>query len=167
MYKFNILPATPAEIPAIQEIISETWEPAYREILSGEQIRFMESEIYNAIALEEQMAGGQLFFILYVNQIPAGFAAFSPFAELTYKLNKIYLKPCFQGQGFGSMLIGHIEQEVLHRGGKILILNVNRLNPARYKYERLGFAIVSEEDIPIGNYWMNDFVMQKELISDT
>jgi hypothetical protein len=27
----------------------------------------------------------------------------------------------------------------------------------------MGFAIAYEEDIPIGPYWMNDFVMRKEL----
>ena len=42
-------------------------------------------------------------------------------------------------------------------------LNVNRHNPALAFYERLGFQQHREEDIPIGPYWMNDYVMRKEL----
>jgi ribosomal protein S18 acetylase RimI-like enzyme len=39
-------------------------------------------------------------------------------------------------------------------------LNVNRYNPAKDFYEKLGFKIILEEDIPIGQYWMNDYVMR-------
>ena len=164
MYQFKILPATPANIPAIQEIITQTWEPTYRHILSAEQIKFMEGEIYTTAALESQMAAGQKFFILYVNQMPAGFAAYSGQQAQTYKLNKVYVKPEYQGQGFGSLLIRHVEEEVRQQGGQVVTLNVNRFNAARQKYERLGFTVAAEEDIPIGPYFMNDYVMQKILI---
>jgi hypothetical protein len=40
---------------------------------------------------------------------------------------------------------------------------VNRYNNAKSFYEKMGFAIVREEDIPIGPYWMNDYVMRKAL----
>ncbi|KAA5548281.1 GNAT family N-acetyltransferase [Adhaeribacter rhizoryzae] len=163
MHLFNIKPATPDNIPAIQEIIAETWEPAYREILSLEQIRFMQAEIYQTEALQQQMAAGQQFFILYENEIPSGFASYSPYQDHTFKLNKLYVKPAYQGKGYGSLLIRHIEQEVLDQGGEYLILNVNRYNQARQKYERVGFIVIKEEDIPIGPYWMNDYVMQKAL----
>ncbi|MGV3586223.1 MAG: GNAT family N-acetyltransferase [Adhaeribacter sp.] len=163
MHLFNIKPATPDNIPAIQEIIAETWEPAYRKILSLEQIRFMQAEIYQTEALQQQMAAGQQFFILYENEIPAGFASYSPLQEQTFKLNKLYVKPTYQGKGYGSLLIRHVEQEVLDQGGEYLILNVNRYNQARQKYERAGFTVIKEEDIPIGSYWMNDYVMQKAL----
>lgn len=44
----------------------------------------------------------------------------------------------------------------------VLELNVNRQNKARIFYEKFGFVIVEEKDIPIGNgYFMNDYVMQK------
>jgi len=163
MHIFNIKSATPDNIPDIQEIIADTWEPAYREILSLEQIRFMQAEIYQTEALQQQMAAGQQFFILYENEIPAGFASYSLYQDQTFKLNKLYVKPAYQGKGYGSLLIRHVEQEVLNQGGEYLILNVNRYNQARQKYERAGFTVIKEEDIPIGPYWMNDYVMQKAL----
>ncbi len=49
-------------------------------------------------------------------------------------------------------------------GGTALQLNVNRSNKARFFYEKLGFNVVREEDIDIGNnYFMNDFVMEKKV----
>jgi diamine N-acetyltransferase len=42
----------------------------------------------------------------------------------------------------------------------ILDLNVNRHNPAKSFYEKIGFTVLREEDVPIGPYWMNDYVMR-------
>jgi len=42
-----------------------------------------------------------------------------------------------------------------------ILLNVNRFNNAKYFYEKLGFIIVLEEKIEIGNgYIMDDFQMK-------
>ena len=46
-----------------------------------------------------------------------------------------------------------------------MLLNVNRRNKAKQFYEHLGFTIISEEDIDIGQgYFMNDYVMEKKLV---
>ena len=166
MHVFNIIKATTDNIPDIQEIINETWEPTYRNIISPAQIEYMHHEIYQTGALQKQMAEGQRFFILYLNEVPVGFASYSPHEGHTYKLNKLYLKPSYQGQGFGRLLIHHVEQDAQERGGKFLILNVNRHNNARQIYEQVGFKVIKEEDIPIGPYWMNDYVMQKAITAE-
>ncbi len=47
---------------------------------------------------------------------------------------------------------------------KMVELNVNRQNKAVDFYKNIGFKIIKEVDIPIGEgYFMNDYVMQKEL----
>src|SRR5688572_17125592 len=102
MHVFNIKTATPAEIPSIQEIISQTWEPSYRNIMWRAQIGYMHDEIYQHDALQQQMAAGQRFFLLYENPIPAAFASYSPPEAGTYTLNKLYVKPDYQGKGYGS-----------------------------------------------------------------
>jgi hypothetical protein len=53
--------------------------------------------------------------------------------------------------------------KTLEAGKHTLDLNVNRYNKAKSFYEKMGFAVAYEEDIPIGKYWMNDFVMRKEI----
>ncbi len=121
--------------------------------------------IYSREALERQMQEGQTFLILEESGKPVGFAAFSVKDEAAkaYKLNKIYLLPQTQGKGYGKALLQAVEQEVKLSGATLLDLNVNRHNPAKGFYERCGYQVHQQEDIPIGPYWMNDYVMRKKL----
>ncbi|MBS1504124.1 MAG: GNAT family N-acetyltransferase, partial [Bacteroidetes bacterium] len=68
-----------------------------------------------------------------------------------------------QGKGYGKILINEVAQRTRDAGKHRLDLNVNRYNKARTFYEKMGFTVAYEEDIPIGPYWMNDYVMRKEL----
>lgn len=77
---------------------------------------------------------------------------------------KRHCLPQTQGKGYGKVLINAVEAKVMAAGKRILDLNVNRFNKARGFYEKLGFKVLHEEDIAIGRYWMNDFVMRKPLI---
>jgi len=63
-------------------------------------------------------------------------------------------------------LINTFKNEIKKKGKNILELNVNRNNPAKGFYKKMGYAVVYEEDISIGPYWMNDYVMRKDLIGD-
>lgn len=121
--------------------------------------------IYSQDALQKQMQEGQTFLLLFNAETPIGFAAYSlkDEADKIYKLNKIYLLPECQGMGAGKKLLDQVEGEVRESGGAMLDLNVNRYNKAKAFYERCGYAVHQEEDIPIGPYWMNDFVMRKTL----
>ena len=97
------------------------------------------------------------------NTMPFGFASYSEKPEGVFHLHKIYVQPAQQGLGLGQRLIGAVEEAARQAGGRVLELNVNRHNPAQAFYERQGFQQHREENIPIGPYWMNDFVMRKEL----
>ncbi len=125
----------------------------------------MFGEIYTAEALAKQMQEGQFFWLLEEEGQALGFASFSvkEAAGQVYKLNKIYLLPQTQGKGYGKVLLEAVEQEVQRRGAAVLDLNVNRYNQAKGFYERCGYRVHLQEDIPIGPYWMNDYVMRKAL----
>lgn len=162
----TILQATPAHADVICEIAERTWWPAYREILSGEQIRYMLDTIYAREKIHEQLeSGSQTYLLLMNDRAPEGFAAFAPREENpeVYKLHKLYCLPETQGRGYGRLLLEAVSRRVIAAGKHMLELNVNRFNRARSFYEKLGFEIAYEEDIPIGPYWMNDFVMRKRL----
>lgn len=154
------------DIPVIIALAEATWEPTYRDILSRSQIDFMFNEIYSPEALTRQMNEQEhTFLILYLEGKPSGYASYSPKPEeaTVFKLQKLYLLPELQGKGFGRVLINAVEAQVRQASGRILELNVNRYNSARTFYERLGFSFYQEEDVPIGEFWMNDFVMRKEI----
>jgi GNAT superfamily N-acetyltransferase len=163
MPSFAIKPAASADIPVIINIQERTWEPTYREILEKEQIDYMFQKIYSYESLQNQIETGHQFFILFNQDIPVGFASVSEEEPENFKLHKIYVLPSTQGSGAGKFLIKAVESWVTAAGGKKIALNVNRYNKARTFYERMGYRVTGEEDIPIGPYWMNDFILEKEL----
>ena len=165
----RIEPATLKDIPTIIQLAEATWEPTYRFIISGEQLEYMYRVIYSPAALKRQMTEQQHSFLLaQVDGEPAGFASFSPLpaeedGSTGYKLHKIYVLPTRQGSGLGVQLIEAVENAARQAGGRFLDLNVNRYNPAIAFYERRGFARQREVDVPIGPYFMNDYIMRKPL----
>lgn len=151
-------------IPVIKSIAETTWPVAYGEILTAAQLRYMLELIYSESSLDNQMQKGQQFIIGYNENNPVAFAAYSTKENSTsiYKLHKIYILPNQQGKGLGKLLIDYIVQDIAPC--TTLHLNVNRHNKARFFYEKLGFKIIAEEDIDIGNgHFMNDYVMELKL----
>lgn len=153
-----------SEIPVIQRLIQAIWRPTYGGILSAEQSDFMLNWMYSTPSLTAQMARDHRFLLLTVDDEPTGFASFQPAFNRVFKLQKIYLLPAAQGQGWGRILLNRVVENVIAAGGQYLDLNVNRGNAARVFYEKLGFQILHEEDNYIGRgFWMNDYVMRLEL----
>lgn len=155
--------ASVEDIPTIITIQEKTWEPTYRDILSKEQIDYMFEKIYSAESLTEQMQSGQHFMILLDGEEPVGFSAVSEEKPGKFKLHKIYVLPATQGTGAGKYLLHETENYLKSVGGSVLSLNVNRYNKAKTFYEKMGFRVVDEQDIPIGPYWMNDYILEKPL----
>ncbi|WP_019943789.1 GNAT family N-acetyltransferase [Dyadobacter beijingensis] len=163
MPSFATLHASVEDIPTIITIQEKTWEPTYRDILSQEQIDYMFEKIYSPESLTEQMHSGQHFLLLTSDGDPVGFSAVSEERPGKFKLHKIYVLPATQGTGAGKYLLHETESYVKAGGGTVLSLNVNRYNKARSFYEKMGFSVVDEQDIPIGPYWMNDYILEKPL----
>ncbi|RYU97323.1 GNAT family N-acetyltransferase [Emticicia agri] len=162
--------ATIDDISIIREIAQKTWFSTYEPILGKEQPQYMFDLIYSPEGLGEQMNSGQVFVIQHITEkdkenTPVAFASYSikDADEKIYKLNKLYLNPEFQGGGLGKKLLVEVENRLQQVGGLWLDLNVNRYNKAKQFYERMGFEVMAEEDIPIGEYFMNDYVMRKRL----
>lgn len=158
--------ATVEDAATICQLAEATWGPTYSPILSGEQLSYMLAEIYAIEKISAQISNfEQTYLLLFEGNNAVAFAAYSPRKENTdiYKLHKLYCLPSTQGKGYGKLLLDTVCTKVLAAGKHILELNVNRHNPAKGFYEKLGFAVAHEEDIPIGPYWMNDYVMRKQL----
>ncbi|WP_162427342.1 GNAT family N-acetyltransferase [Pontibacter pudoricolor] len=165
MNNYSIRTASLSDIPTIESLAEATWEPTYKHILSKEQIDYMFDLIYNKEALEQQMDDGQTFVLLFGDDKPLGFASYSlrNAEEQLYKLNKIYLVPECHGKGLGRKLITYVENATRELGARMIDLNVNRYNKAKLFYESCGYYVHHEEDLAIGPYWMNDYVMRKQL----
>ncbi len=161
---FNIRIATEKDIPTIRQLAHDSWPAAYGAILSPEQLDYMLNKIYNREALATDMQKPTTYTLIYDGLDVVGFAAFGKITDDTAKLHKIYFLPQMQGKGFGKLTINKITASLKKSGVNFLQLNVNRNNPAKLFYEKVGFTVIREEDIDIGNgYFMNDYVMELDL----
>lgn len=163
---YTIRTATIDDVETIRDIAEKTWWPTYGPLLEKEQISFMLGEIYSVEKISSQLENNtQSYLLLEEGGRPVAFAGYSPRDEDAeiYKLHKLYCLPETQGKGYGKILIEAVTQKTLDAGKRTLDLNVNRYNKAKSFYEKMGFVVAYEEDIPIGKYWMNDYVMRKQL----
>lgn len=165
----HIRPATEADISTIIGLAAQIWEPTYSSILNREQLDFMFAHTYTEPFLRQQMTDGQRFYLVFDDKNEAvGYAAWSWLTELYQnkplaKLNKIYVLPSEQGKGTGRFLLQYIENEVVSLSANALQLCVNRYNRAKNFYEKQGYRVLREEDFTFYQYFMNDFVLQKDL----
>jgi GNAT superfamily N-acetyltransferase len=159
----SIRPGELEDINSIGFLAQQIWPEAYGHILSAEQLEYMLNLIYSPASLRKQMLEDKHQFLIVEQDGEAiGFASWSATAEPgVYKLQKLYVLTGRQGKGLGRALLQYIFEAIRPFGASLLRLNVNRHNKARQFYERMGFAVVREEDVPIGNgYFMNDYVME-------
>jgi GNAT superfamily N-acetyltransferase len=158
------------ELHLIQKIAFETWPIAYGNILSDDQLAYMLNLFYDLDVLANQQAQLNHQFILAFDESgnELGFACYSKEIDDPtdkYLLHKLYILPTQQGKKTGTMLLNFVINEIKKTEEKSAIqLNVNRYNNALNFYLKHGFTIIREEDNDIGaGYFMNDYVMQKDL----
>ncbi len=156
------------ELSVVQELAYRIWPSTYSEILSQEQMSYMLNWMYSIETLEKSTESDHHFFAIFDGNQAVGFLD----VELNcpepngMKLQKIYVLPEKQGLGLGKKLLNFSIDFGKKQGMRHLSLQVNRYNKAVDFYLHAGFEIIDEQDFDIGNgYFMNDFVMQKSLVS--
>ena len=157
---------TPEALAAVRGIAASIWPETFRTILSPEQIVYMMKMMYAPEVMEKELADGYHFEVLTVGGVDAGYVSYSAYDLLgTAKLHKVYLLSCFHGQGYGTMMLRHVEERCRELGFRRLRLNVNKHNAkAMRAYERNKFATVEAVKVDIGGgFFMDDFVMEKPL----
>jgi diamine N-acetyltransferase len=159
----SIRPGELEDINTIGFLAQQIWPGTYGSILPAEQLQYMLNLFYSPASLRKQMMEDRHQFLIVEHEEEAiGFASWSATTEPgVYKLQKLYVLPGQQGKGLGRTLLQYIYEAIQPEGANTLRLNVNRYNRARQFYEKMGFTVVKEEDVAIGNnYFMNDYVME-------
>jgi diamine N-acetyltransferase len=159
----SIRPADLDDINTIGFLAQQIWPETYGGIVPPEQLQYMLELFYSPASLRRQMIDERhQFLVVEQGEEAIGFASWSATKEPgVFKLHKLYVLPGQQGKGLGKSMLQFIYGDIRPLNGKILRLNVNRFNKARAFYERMGFAVTKEEDVPIGrDYYMNDYVME-------
>lgn len=154
------------DLSTVQKIAFQTYGPTYTAILGPDQVDYMLKKFYSKKALSEQFDQGHVFLIANNLGMDVGFASYSltDAKGKIFHLQKLYVLPGIQGSRNGISLLNAVIARVSQQGGKVLQLNVNRLNNAKTFYEKMGFAVSHTVDLPIGKgYFMNDYVMALEI----
>ena len=165
--RYTIREATIKDCDLINSLAWEAFPATYQAILTPEQIEYMMHWMYDEANLRRQMTEeGHVYFIIYVEDEPAGYVSVRPEDAGVFHLEKIYGLPDFQGCHCGSALFRHAVAYVrrICPEARAIELNVNRQNPAFGFYRRMGMRIDREGDFDIGNgFYMNDYIMRLEL----
>lgn len=161
---YSVRKASKNDIPLIQELCLQVWPQTYKDIISQEQIEFMLEKMYGTENLLNQLQSGFLFFILFDELTPIGYAGMERTDDDCFKLHRLYVIIENHRKGAGSYFLSQIEQFVTEQSGSTIELQVNRANSAVEFYKKRGFYIVKEADFDIGNgFYMNDFIMRKDI----
>lgn len=162
----NIRALKREELSIVRELAHAIWPDTFKAILSHDQIQYMLNWMYDLKQLENQFSQGHQFYVAEIEGTPVGFIGI----ELNYpekgitKIHKIYILPKKQGLGIGKKLITYVRELSSKSFIKTLQLNVNRFNKSIAFYYAMGFSILREENISIGNgYLMEDYVMGLEI----
>ena len=159
----KLLKASAKHIPIIIDLTKKIWPVAYGEILTKAQLDYMIDKFYNEAALRELMQKEHLFYLAQdVEENYVGFLSFEHNCKQNKtKIHKIYVLPQEQGAGLGRKFFELVKEKAIENHQKAIFLNVNKYNKARFFYENLGFTIIKDEIIDIGNgYVMDDYVME-------
>ena len=82
-------------------------------------------------------------------------------------LSKFYLRKEARGKGYARRMLAFVAAEARKAGLRAVELNVNKNNPTRFIYERLGLRRIRDEKIDIGGgFFMDDFVYRLDVIPD-
>jgi GNAT superfamily N-acetyltransferase len=154
----EIRSASKADIPFIQQMGYTIWTVAYKDMLSKGQLAYMLDKMHSVEALTKLIDTGHQFIIPYEDGVAKGYACYKIHPDKV-RIEKLYVLPDQHKKGIGKFMIDYITEKV-SPDVNIIELNVNRQNKAVDFYKNIGFEIIKEVDIPIGEgYFMNDYIM--------
>jgi diamine N-acetyltransferase len=163
----NLRLATLEDASRIQEIAEITWPISYAGVITSEQIRYMLDLMYSQSKITAAIKDPkQAFWLAKKDGETIGFCSIefqNPSSEYL-RIHKLYVLPTAQGFGIGKLLVDKVAQEAQLKNIHCLHLNVNKRNKAYHFYLKIGFQILQEEVIDIGNgFVMDDYILIKNL----
>jgi N-acetylglutamate synthase-like GNAT family acetyltransferase len=163
MQDLKIEKATTHHIHEIISLAKLTWQASYLSIITQEQIDYMLELFYHPTILQEQMQMPTHHF--HIGQEHQQILGYTHTIEehSILKLSKLYVLPNTQSKGIGKALLNNVVLLAKELQIKVIELNVNRANKAKEFYLSQGFQILKEVDIPLDKFWLNDYVMHKEI----
>ena len=168
--EMEFIKATEKDIALIQDLARRSWESAYAEILSAEQIEYMLTTMYSEKEIRGHLQSPDYHYYLIFNESDHSFKGFlgyeNRYEQGTTKLHRIYLVPESKGRGIGKQALDFLKRMVSETQDSRIVLNVNKENKAMKFYESQGFTVYKEIVVDIGKgFVMDDYEMEFHIVS--
>jgi len=143
----TLRPATPDDIPLLQNLAHTIWHLVFTSIITPEQTDLMLARMYATETLRKEMTTGVVWQILEEDHVPIGYTSYSMIAPGECKLHKLYLHPDHHGKGLGKRLMQEAVAYARAQGADTLVLMVNRANEKALRaYRAFGFRVAESSD---------------------
>jgi putative acetyltransferase len=147
-------------LPADTALVAAIFRASVEE-LTGEDCSAAQQQAWASIADDEEAFGLRLAKALtllgMLDASPVGFASL----DGPERLDMLYVHPAAAGHGVGSMLIDALEKLAAARGGRRLTADVS--DSAQEFFTRRGFVAQQRNSVPLGNEWLANTTMDKQL----
>jgi diamine N-acetyltransferase len=167
---------TAADFETLARLAETIWRAHYTKIIGSAQIDYMLAGRYTPEKLRLYLNADDRWLMLLRIDSPSGnravgycsYALTENPGEMkpsVMKLEQLYLLPELHGQGLGSLMLRHVEEQASARGCGKLMLQTNKRNDIAIAfYRKAGFTVREEAVFDIGNgFVMDDYVMEKAL----
>lgn len=163
----QIRPLADVDLERVALVAREIWYQHYPGIITVRQIEFMLKQRYRPEVIRAQLVAGQSWWYgAWAGDDLSGFAACEPGNHpFAMKLDKLYVRLRYRGQGHGRALMEQAERLARERGCARIYLQVNKYNARSIQfYLRSGFAVSDAVRVEIGNgFVMDDYIMDRPL----
>lgn len=151
--------ARSADCEALARIHSEAWYGAYRGVLDGIDLQKMVAR-RGASWWQGALARGVNIKVLSIADVPAGYATFGPCrlkeTDMEGEIYELYLKPEYQGLGFGRTLFDNVRRTLAKDTASGLAVQVLSDNEtARAFYRAVGGTLTAKSWYRIGGKRMD------------
>ena len=153
---FALRPYLPTDAPLLADIFRASVEELTEEDYNPAQQEAWAAEADDLEAFAERL-GKHLTLIATMDGSPIGFISL----DAPTDIGLFYVHPAVAGQGVGKMLYDAVEKLATARGTSHLTVDAS--DTAREFFQRRGFAAQQRNTISLGNEWLSNTTMKKNL----
>ncbi|SDN22447.1 GNAT family N-acetyltransferase [Bacillus sp. OK048] len=160
------------DLQILQEISIETFNDAFKEQNSPENMKTYLERAFNLKQLEKELTNfsSEFFFVYFHNEV-AGYlklnsndAQSEEMSDESLEVERIYVKNKFQKHGFGKLLLDKAFEIAMECNKQKIWLGVWEKNEnAIAFYKKMGFVQTGVHSFYMGDEEQTDFIMSKAL----
>ena len=155
---------SPEHVEVLEKMAAEIWRQYYVPIIGIAQVEYMLGKFQSIEAIQNQIDGGQEYYLLKNGNVKIGYFSFYQKGENLF-LSKIYIHHTLRSRGYGKRCMDFIMDQAAAKKLKNIELTVNKYNIRSIEvYKKLGFHTIGSLVMDIGGgFVMDDFVLRKKV----